>query len=99
MKSQITLLIILALSCSVSYSQTANDSLSLKWKKSLDTGLNVNQASFSDNWTGGSVNSLALGTLFNGRALYEGKNFSFDNHLQSLYGFLKSGDQGFRKKF
>lgn len=68
-----------------------------KWKRSMETGLNVNQASFSGNWKGGGVNSIALGALFNGRALYETKKISFDNVLQLQYGFLKNEGQQYRK--
>ena len=67
------------------------------WKKSVETGVNFNQASFSSNWQAGGVNSVALGTLFNGRALYQSKGISFDNNVQLQYGFLKNGGQGFRK--
>ena len=83
--------------CISSFSQNVTDSVRLKWKKSFESGLNVNQASFSDNWTGGGINSIALGTFLNGRILYEGNKFSFDNTLQLMYGFLKNKGQDFRK--
>lgn len=90
------LTVLILINLSPLFAQT-KDSIQRKWKKSFETGLNVNQASFSDNWKGGGINSIALGTLFNGRVLYEGKNFSFDNNAQLLYGFLKNGQQSFRK--
>lgn len=67
------------------------------WKRSVEVGANFNQASFSSNWQAGGVNSVALGSLFNGRALYQTKRISFDNNVQLQYGFLKNGGLGFRK--
>jgi hypothetical protein len=66
------------------------------WKK-IEFGVNLTQGSFSDNWTGGGVSSIALGALFN--ALSEkktGKN-SWRNDFQSQYGIVKSKSQGSRK--
>src|SRR4051812_27367848 len=89
------------LNISIAFGQT--DSLTSpamvasKWKRSLETGLNVNQASFSDNWKGGGVTSLALGSLLNARAFYQGDKVSFDTDLQMTYGFLKNKGQNFRK--
>jgi len=67
------------------------------WKTSMEVAVNFNQASFSSNWQAGGVNSVALGTLFNGRTLYQSKRISFDNNVQLQYGFLKNGGLGFRK--
>jgi hypothetical protein len=67
------------------------------WKRSFRAGLNLNQASFSDNWKGGGVNSIALGTLLNSKANYESEKISFANELDLLYGILKTKDQGSRK--
>jgi hypothetical protein len=69
----------------------------LRWKKSIESGLNLNQASFSNNWKGGGVNSIALGTYFSGRALYESNKISFDNNVQLQYGFLKNQYESIRK--
>jgi hypothetical protein len=66
------------------------------WKK-IEFGVNLTQGSFSGNWTGGGVSSIALGALFN--ALSEkkkGKN-SWRNDFQSQYGIVKSKSQGSRK--
>ncbi|HRY33770.1 MAG TPA: DUF3078 domain-containing protein [Bacteroidales bacterium] len=70
----------------------------LHWKKSLQTGLNLNQASFSDNWKGGGVNSIALGTFLNATASYsDKKKITFDNDLQLAYGFVQNKGQTARK--
>ena len=38
------------------------------WNSGLSIGLNFNQASFSGNWKAGGVNSIALGSIINGKA-------------------------------
>lgn len=66
------------------------------WKK-VEFGANLNQGSFSSNWTGGGVNSVALGLFFN--ALKEkkrGKN-SWRNDFQSQYGIVRNKGQLSRK--
>ncbi|TLU98083.1 DUF3078 domain-containing protein [Dyadobacter luticola] len=73
--------------------KTANDTT---WKK-IEFGANLNQGSFSSNWTGGGVNSVALGLFFN--ALNEkrrGKN-SWRNDFQSQYGVVRNKGQQSRK--
>lgn len=57
------------------------------WQKSFSGGLNFNQASFN-NWTGGGVNSVALGALVAARALYEKGNVSWDNTADLQLGFV-----------
>ncbi|MCF2499494.1 DUF3078 domain-containing protein [Dyadobacter chenhuakuii] len=66
------------------------------WKK-IEFGANLNQGSFSSNWTGGGVNSIALGLFFN--ALNEkikGKN-AWRNDFQSQYGIVRNKGQQSRK--
>lgn len=67
------------------------------WKTKTSLGLNLNQAAFSDNWSGGGVNSIALGSLFNYKAEYnkEGRDFTTEVLLQ--YGKLKNQGQLERK--
>lgn len=79
-----------------SLANAQSDSLS-NWKKSIESGLNVNQASFSSNWKGGGVSSIALGALLNAKANYETNKVTFVNDLQLLYGMLKNNGQSFRK--
>lgn len=60
-------------------------------------GANLNQGSFSSNWTGGGVNSVALGVFFNAlKEKRKGKN-SWRNDFQSQYGFVKNKGQQSRK--
>lgn len=67
------------------------------WKKKLDFSINVNQASFSSNWTGGGVNSIGLNAVFNYVAKYSKGRHSWDNQIGLHYGFVKNEGQGFRK--
>lgn len=65
------------------------------WLKEVGGGLNLNQASFSGNWQGGGVNSLALGIYLNGRANYAKDKWSWDNTMDFIYGVVKNkGEEG-----
>lgn len=73
--------------------KTSNDTA---WHK-IEFGANLNQGSFSSNWTGGGVNSIALGVFLN--ALNEkkkGKN-SWRNDFQGQYGIVRNKGQQSRK--
>ena len=67
------------------------------WLKEIGGGLNFNQASFSGNWKGGGVNSIAVGTYLLGRANYKKEKWTWDNTLDFLYGVVKNQDQDGRK--
>ncbi len=69
------------------------------WQKSVTGGVNFNQGSFS-NWTGGGVNSVAIGGVVAARSLYEKGKTSWDNTADFQLGFVtqrgitrKSSDQ------
>ncbi|HCM75139.1 MAG TPA: hypothetical protein DIS90_02060, partial [Cytophagales bacterium] len=51
------------------------------WKKGVNFGINLNQASFSSNWKAGGVNSIGLNTLFNYKANYKKDKVSWDNQI------------------
>lgn len=77
-----------------------DSSLKLKvnyWRNWASFGINLNQASFSDNWSAGGINSLALGSLINIKTDYTkgDKNFVSEAILQ--YGKLKNKGQLERK--
>lgn len=57
------------------------------WQKSFNGGVNFNQASFS-NWSGGGVNSLAIGAVVAARALYEKGKTSWDNTADLQLGYV-----------
>lgn len=57
------------------------------WQRSFSGGVNLNQASFS-NWSGGGVNSLAIGGAISARALYEKEKTSWDNTADLQLGYV-----------
>lgn len=73
------------------------DSIPSPWKRRLEIGLNLNQASFTPNWKGGGTNNFALGTLASGSLSYTKKKFSWMNDLQLQYGFQQNKGQTQRK--
>lgn len=106
---QCILLIILCLSKVTAQDSTRTttnfkDTVAIKpdtsyWQKSFSGGVNFNQTSFS-NWSGGGVNSMALGAAIAARALYEKGKTSWDNTADLQLGYVtqlgvtrKSADQ------
>ncbi|WP_019988980.1 DUF3078 domain-containing protein [Rudanella lutea] len=72
--------------------QNFGDTLKVKkdttyWQRSFSGGANFNQASFS-NWTGGGINSVALGLVISTRALYEKGRTSWDNTGDFQLGYV-----------
>lgn len=67
------------------------------WRKKLNTGLNINQASFSSNWKAGGINSIGLTALLNFKADYKKSKTSWNNEVDFLFGFVNNQGQGYRK--
>lgn len=63
------------------------------WKHWTKFGINANQASFSDNWNAGGVNSIAVGVLAWHKSEYNKNNFQFTTELDLKYGKIKNEDQ------
>lgn len=63
------------------------------WKHWTKFGINANQASFSDNWSAGGVNSIAVGVLAWHKSEYNKNNFQFTTELDLKYGKIKNKDQ------
>ena len=63
------------------------------WKTNLNFGINLNQAVFSDNWSSGGVNSVALGSVLNYKAEYNKADFNFTSEVLLQYGKLKNEGQ------
>lgn len=76
---------------------TTNINRDTTWTSSIQLGFNFNQASFSSNWTGGGISSIALGSIFNYRLHYNKNAWSWDSEVEFLYGVIKSQGQGTRK--
>lgn len=76
------------------------DSLELKvnyWRNWVSFGVNINQASFSNNWSSGGVNSLALGTQFGYKTDYTKGDKNFVSEIILQFGKQKNKDQLERK--
>jgi hypothetical protein len=67
------------------------------WKKKTEFGANLNQGSFSSNWTGGAVSSIAFGVFVNALGEYKKDKDSWRNELQAQYGIVKNRNQESRK--
>ncbi len=91
---KITLLFALVCSC-VFTLQGQEDTT--YWKKDFRAGISFNQASFSDNWTGGGVNSIGLNAFLNYKANYARDIHSWDNEIDLAYGVLSNEGQSSRK--
>jgi len=63
------------------------------WKHWTKFGINANQASFSDNWNAGGVNSIAVGVLGWHKSEYNKNNFQFVTEIDLRYGKIKNKDQ------
>lgn len=67
------------------------------WRNWVSFGINVNQASFSDNWSGGGVNSVAVGTTFNYKTDYTKGDKNYVSEVIFQYGKIKNKGQLQRK--
>lgn len=67
------------------------------WRNNVLFGFNLNQSSFSNNWSGGGISSIAVGTNFDYKTEYnrDGKNFT--SELILLYGKIQNRGQVQRK--
>jgi len=75
----------------------AQDADTTYWKRAFTGALNFNQASFSENWTAGGVNSIGLNGLVNYKANYLKGKKSWDNEIDMIYGFVNNDGTGYRK--
>lgn len=81
----------------VSTTLLAQESDTTYWKISFNASLPFNQSSFSDNWSGGGINSVGLSSFINFKANYLKERHSWDNEIDLIYGFTNNDGQGFRK--
>ncbi|MHC8948759.1 DUF3078 domain-containing protein [Sphingobacterium hungaricum] len=63
------------------------------WKHWSRFGVNANQASFSDNWSNGGVNSMALGFNTWHKSEYNKNKINFTSEIDLRYGKIKNKDQ------
>lgn len=67
------------------------------WRYSFRSGLNFSQTAFSENWTGGGVGSVAIGSFLNAKGNYKKNKTSWRNELQLNYGIINNQGQEARK--
>ncbi|MGX5688596.1 DUF3078 family protein [Arcticibacter tournemirensis] len=80
--------------------QLPESQLNLKvnyWRNWVTFGVNMNQASFSNNWKGGGVNSIAIGTTFNYKTDYTKGDKNYVSEVILQYGKIKNKGQLQRK--
>ncbi|WP_243403365.1 DUF3078 domain-containing protein [Sphingobacterium haloxyli] len=63
------------------------------WKHWTKFGVNMNQASFSENWNAGGVNSISIGLLGWHKSEYNKNNFQYVTELDLRYGKIRNKDQ------
>ncbi|WP_026954451.1 DUF3078 domain-containing protein [Algoriphagus vanfongensis] len=95
MRRLFTLFFLAILAGQVQAQEAAKDTT--YWLKEISGGVNFNQASFSSNWKGGGVNSIAVGTYLFGRANYKKEKWTWDNTMELMYGIVKNQDEDGRK--
>ncbi len=67
------------------------------WHKWITFALNFSQSAFSDNYSAGGVNAVALGTNFDYKTTYNKAPFDYTSEINLLYGISKNKGQGSRK--
>jgi len=67
------------------------------WHKSITFALNFNQSAFTNNYSAGGVNAVALGSNFDFKAEYNKTPFDYTTELNLIYGISKNKGQGSRK--
>ena len=67
------------------------------WHKSVVFGLNFSQSAFSNNYSAGGVNAVALGSNVDFKAEYSKAPFDYTTELTLIYGISKNKGQGSRK--
>jgi hypothetical protein len=92
----LSIIALLAL-CTAAQAQVVKPDTLSHWKKKFLFNININQAAFSDNWTGGGVNSIGFNSRVNYSANWAKDKHSWDNQIDLLYGFVNNSGQGFRK--
>jgi len=88
-----SLLVLIALIPAFVWSQ---EQPSKYWELNCITGLNLNQASFS-NWTAGGVNSVAFSVMGKFSANYKKDKFTWNNNLNLMYGMVKNQNETLKK--
>jgi hypothetical protein len=67
------------------------------WHKWITFALNFSQSAFTNNYSAGGVNAVALGTNFDYKTEYNKAPFDYTSELNLIYGISKNKGQGSRK--
>jgi hypothetical protein len=67
------------------------------WKKWVALGLNFSQSAFSNHYSSGGVNAIALGTNFDFKTEYNKAPLDYVSETIFIYGISKNKGQGSRK--
>lgn len=67
------------------------------WKHWTKFGINMNQASFSENWNAGGVNSIAVGLLGWHKSEYNKNNFQYTTEIDLRYGKIRTSNKDVRQ--
>ncbi|MCC8424547.1 DUF3078 domain-containing protein [Mucilaginibacter sp. UR6-11] len=67
------------------------------WRKWISLGINFNQAAFSNHYSSGGTNAIALGANFDYRTEYRKGALDYVGELNFIYGKSKNKGQGSRK--
>ncbi|MFM1912874.1 MAG: hypothetical protein RIR51_712 [Bacteroidota bacterium] len=67
------------------------------WKKNFSTGVNLNQASFSQNWKAGGSNSFAAAWFLKQHSELENLGWRFASDVDVQLGFIRNKSNPFRK--
>lgn len=67
------------------------------WRWSAIPSINLNQAYFSDSWTGGGINSIAIAGNLDGFAEYIKNRWTWTSTLALRYGIIRNKGQEWRK--
>jgi hypothetical protein len=76
---------------------TPNTDIPKPWNSSFQTGINLNQASYSDNWKAGGNTSIAGSAFFNGKATRKWDRSEWTNDVQLLFGNIRNKGESIKK--
>lgn len=96
MKSFLSVIVMAMLGLSASAQKEKKDTVK-RWRWSAIPSININQAYFSDSWTGGGINSIALAGNFDGFAEYTKNKWTWTSTAALRYGIIRNKGQEWRK--
>ncbi|MFW5699599.1 MAG: DUF3078 domain-containing protein [Bacteroidota bacterium] len=91
------ILLLLSLATIMNAQEQATEEDTSYWSNALKIGTNFTQTSFSDNWTGGGNNAIALNGFLLGKAYFTKDKITWNNEADFQYGMVKNEDRSARK--